>query len=126
MSAGRWLRNKGFAYTADQKLARWDDIVGPRRFEKWSLQGPWQLVASRLLLFGPAGAAATFVMRWLLDDVGSALPAAGGWLLGTILVGLVAGHRMWKRERGLYDHWLDTQRRRQAAAGAATAPAREH
>lgn len=125
MSAGRWLRNKGFAFTGDQKLARWDDIGGPRGFEKWSLQGPWQFLASRVLI-GLAGAAAAFVVGWLLtDDVSFALAMGGGWVLGAMLVGLVA-HWMWKRERGLYDAWLNKQRRRQAATGVATKPAHEH
>lgn len=102
------MRNKGFAYTADQKLARWDDIGGPRPFEKWALQGPWQFVASRVLT-GLMGAAGAVVVGWLLGEVGRGMAMAGGFIFSWVLVAAVTGQRMWKRERGLHDGWLNRQ-----------------
>ena len=113
---GRWLRNRGFAFTADQKFARWEDIGGPGRFERWALPGPWTFVAGRALS-GLGGVVGALLVGWLLPgDTGAATAVAGGMLLGTVLVVLLAGHRMWQRERDLYDAWLNKQRRRQAAA----------
>lgn len=110
------MRNKGFAFTTADRLARWDDIGGPGRFEKWGLENPLQFVASRLLI-GLGGVGGALVMGWLLaGDPGFALAVAGGYAIGTVLVVLVAGKRQWARERDVYDAWLSRRRRPQAAA----------
>ena len=116
MGVGRWLRNKGFAYTSDQKFARWEDIGGPGPFERWSLQGPWQFMTSRLLnsLAGVVGVLA--VGRLLQRDFALIRGVALGMLLGVLIGVAVAGRRMWRRDRDLYDAWLAKQRRREAAA----------
>ena len=111
------MRNKGFTFTTDQRLARWDDTGGPGRFEKWGLQGRWQFTVSRLVMIAAVGAAAALVTGWLLSgDAGYAVGAAGGFLLGSLLVVLVAGKRMWARERDVYDTWLTRRPRHPPAA----------
>ena len=119
------MRNKGFAYTADQKIARWDDIGGPRPFEHWALGGPLQFMASRLLT-GLAGVVGALVVGWLLaGEAAFGMAVAGGFLIGAALIVLLAGHWMWKRERGVYDEWLNIRRHRQADAAVSTKPAHE-
>ena len=108
------MRNKGFAFTAGQKLARWDDLGGPGRFEKWALQSPRHYMASRMAS-APAGAVGALVTVWLLGwDAGRALAMAGGFLLGAVVIVIVAGKGMWSREQDVYDTWLIRRRRPKA------------
>lgn len=131
MGVGRWLRNKGFVFTADQKFDRWEDIGGPRRFEKWTLQGPFEFIVGRLVN-ALAAVAAALGTAWLIAwrgawDASPAGAVAVGMLIGTALIVPAAGYRLWRRDRDLYDAWLNKQRRRQAEAQRApTGPGSPH
>ena len=123
---GRWFRNHGFVFTEWQVFSRWDDIGGPTRFETWTMSSRWRYAVVRAGIQGASGAFGVVLGGLLLGserseivEFATIMGVAGG-LVMFLFASLAT--RQWKRQRDMYDRWLqrraylDAKARAQAVA----------